>query len=589
MPGIYATPRVPPATVSRERLTAALSTDAPLVVVRAPAGSGKTVAVADWASKLATTDARGAWFTVDDGSSDRLAFWEALLQVVSDADLLPHRGILEGSLGSLHSSPDLRKLLKRGFAQLRSDLTLIIDDLHEATDPEVIPDLLALVEATPTLKVVALTRLRAALELEAVAITLGSQLIETAQLMFTEAETAHLIELVGVSDSDGQLATALHCALGGLPFTTRGVLLLMQRKDFDLSGDNVRARLEQAGVEVLRDVWALQVGEDSDVDFAIRCSLPDVVTTELAIALTGREDAEAVLDVAESIGVGLWTKTASGSSFTFTTAVRDELRRELNRRFADEVRHLSQVVALWCLERGASFNALRHAIEAGDFDLAEKVITRAYYPILRGHRQAVLELLGGLPLRTLRKTPLITMLLAMALNATGNHHVRAAEMFALAVVSARMMGDKVGPVKRAVLLTIENAALRVTGQSSLSLAAAERTAKHYEALTLAEKDQLTHLAPSMLAHTGLTFLNSGRTREALTHFQAAYSLPRSESGAGRLHALSLSAGVHAVNGDMPDALSLVEEARAETWADGQRDGYIGALYQIAEGTLALEH
>jgi LuxR family maltose regulon positive regulatory protein len=588
MAGIYATPRVPRATVSRARLTELLSVDAPLVVVRAPAGSGKTVAVADWAAQLADTDARGAWFTVDEGTSDRLAFWQGLLQAMSDAELLPRRSILQTSLGALDSSPDLRRLLLRGFAQLRSEVVLVIDDLHLASDPQVVPDLVALLGATPGLKIVALTRLRAELERDTVEISLGSHLIDASTLMFTREETARLIELVGPADDGGALSTALHRAVGGLPLITRGVLLLMQRQEFDLSGDNVQQQLERAGAEVLRDIWAMQVGDDRDVDFVIRCSVPEFLTTELAIRLTGREDASVVLDIAESIGVGLWSQAAGGSVFTFTSAVRAELRREVDRRFPQEVRHLTQLTAQWFLERSDHFNALRYAVEAEDYDLAQQVITQGYHPILRAHRHGIIELLGHLPLRTLRKTPLVTMLLAMALNATGSHQVRAAEMFALAVVSARMMGEKVDPVRRAVLLTIENAALRVIGQAGLSLAAAERTAQHYAGLTLAQKDELAHLAPTLLAHTGLSFFYSGKTREALEHFQASYSLPRRERGAGRLHALSLCAGVHAMDGDIPEALALAVEARSETWADGQREGYIGALYQVAEGMIALE-
>src|SRR5690554_675973 len=353
MTGIYATPRVPPATVSRARLSQALSTDAPLVIVRAPAGSGKTVAVADWAAGVAS-EASGAWFTVDDASSSRLAFWQSLLQVMDDAGLLPKGGILAGSYTSLDSAPDLRRLLLRGFAQLPDSVVLIIDDFHLAPDPAVSDDLVALVEATPNLRVVAITRLRSDLEGDKVAIKLGATTIDTPELMFTQSETAGLVELVGVADDGRRLSQALHNAVGGLPLTTRGVLLLMQREEFDLDSASVQQRLAAAGAEVLRDVWAMQVGEDRDVDFVIRCSVPEVLTPELATLLTGRRDAKAVLDIAECMGVGLWSEGADGWTFAFTTAVRTELRNELERRFPDEVRRLVQITAEWHLEHGHS-------------------------------------------------------------------------------------------------------------------------------------------------------------------------------------------------------------------------------------------
>lgn len=587
MPGIYATPRVPPATVSRARLAAALSTDAPLTIVRAPAGSGKTVAVADWANGLGES-VLGAWFTVDEGSASRIAFWQGLLQVMHDAQLLPSGGVLAESFPSLESASDLRRLLLRGFAQLAEHVVLVIDDLHVASDPDVRHDLIALVEATPRLRVVVITRVRSDLELDAVAIKLGSVTIETPQLMFTVEETRELVRMVGVPDDDGALSEALHCAVGGLPLTTRGVLLLMNRAEFDLDSETVQQRLEAAGAEVLRDIWAMQVGEDSEVDFVIRCSVPEALTTELAIALTGRADAAKLLDLAESMGVGLWSDSVDGWVFSFTTAVRAELRRELDRRFPTEVRRLVQLTGEWCLANKQHFPALRYAIESEDYDLAARAIVGDHLAIMRVHRDETIELLGALPLRVLRKHPLVTMILAMALNASGNHRARAIEMFGLAVVSARLMGDKVDPVQRAVLLTIENSALRVVGQVGLSLSAAERTAAHYESLTLAQKDELSHLAPTLFAHTGLSFLYSGQMDKALAYFEASYALPKQGRGVGRLHALSLTAGVHAINGDMPDALALVEIGRHAEWSVASREGYVGSFYQIAEGQLALE-
>lgn len=587
MAGVYGTPRVPSGVVSRERISAALSTDAPLVVVRAPAGSGKTVAVADWANQL-SPETRGVWFTVSDDTTSRISVWEGLLQVMHDAGLLPERGVLEASYPSLESSRDLRRLLVRGFAQMRHDVLLVIDDLHLATDPEIRNDLVALLEATPGLRIVVITRIRGVLEADVVAITLNTQVIETAQLMFTEHETAQLVRNQGLADADGQLAKVLHSAVGGLPLTTRGVLLLMQREGFGLDSATVEERLRAAGADILRDVWTLQVGDDKDIDFVIRCSIPESLNEELATRLTGRGDASAVLNTAEGMGVGMWTESANGPMFTFTPVVRSELRRELHRRFPGEVAELSRTTARWHLERREYYAALRLAVESDDLGLADEAAILGYRGFLRPHTESVREILDPIPLSRLRKSPLLTMLLALSLNASGAHRIRAIELFGLAVASARMLGDKVDPVKRTVLLTIESAALRVMGKPGTALTAAERTVSHYEGLTLAQKDKLADLAPLLFTQTGLSFFYSGRPARALELFRAAYAMPPDKHSAGQVHSLSLTAGVHALNGDLPEAQALVELARSQTWPDGQREGYLGALYQIAEGWLALE-
>lgn len=587
MAGIYGIPRVPSGVVSRDRITAALSTDAPLVVVRAPAGSGKTVAVADWANQLPPVETRGVWFTMGQDTASRLDLWRGILQVMHDAALLPERGVLAASFLALEASPDLRRLLIRGFAQLRHDVVLVIDNLHLAASPEIMGDLVALLEATPGLRVIGVTRLRSELEFDAVAISLNTVVVETAQLMFTKQETVQFLQAQGLSDPGGRLSTALHIAVGGLPLTIRGVLILVQREGFDLDSDSVEERLKAAGADVLRDVWALQVGEDGDIDFAIRCSIPHSLNTELATRLTGRSDAASVLNLAEGMGVGLWTDGVGGPMFTFTPVIRDELRRELGRRFPAEVKELTRVTARWHLERAEYYLALQHAIEIDDYPLVDEAVLLGYRGFIGQNSNSIRDILGDVPLHRLRKSPLATMLLALSLNSSSRHRVRALELFALVVVSTRLRGDKVDPAKRTVLLTIESVALRVTGQAAASLSAAERVVASYDALTLAQKDQLKYLAPTLLVQAGMSFFYSGKRQRALELFQTAYALP-ADSGSARAHSLSLTAGVHAISGDLPEALTLIEVAHDEIWPDGQAEGYLGALYQIAEGWLALE-
>src|SRR5690606_11855011 len=96
----------------------------------------------------------------------RLAFWHALLQLMVDAGLIDSGSPLQASLAALNSSPDLRRLLLRGFTQLDQDVLLVIDDFDSVVDETIAEDLIALLHAVPHVRVVALTRMRGRLELD---------------------------------------------------------------------------------------------------------------------------------------------------------------------------------------------------------------------------------------------------------------------------------------------------------------------------------------------------------------------------------------------------------------------------------------
>jgi LuxR family transcriptional regulator, maltose regulon positive regulatory protein len=110
---ILGVPRVPEGMISRTSLVDRIGRS-PLTVIRAPGGSGKTVAMAQWAA----ADSRpGAWVTVEPDLGDRAAFW----------------GAVGDGLGL--SLPDTeRSTLLRAFRTLTAPVVLIVDDAHELRD-----------------------------------------------------------------------------------------------------------------------------------------------------------------------------------------------------------------------------------------------------------------------------------------------------------------------------------------------------------------------------------------------------------------------------------------------------------------------
>lgn len=228
---------VPPGTLSRPRLDGLLE-DFPerrLVTVVADAGFGKSTLLASWARRvpcasLTVTAGHRGLVAMANGLAGALRTHVADLQDVLTTDL-PGPGESDASeevaARALACAAALAEALE---AQVRSDLVLVLDDLHEvaATDPgaRLVDGLVRL--APPSLRLVLASRTRIPCRLERLRGRGEVFDVDHAALAFTEEETAALLadsgggtEPEGRAESFTALAGMLHDAVRGWPAATR--------------------------------------------------------------------------------------------------------------------------------------------------------------------------------------------------------------------------------------------------------------------------------------------------------------------------------------------------------------------------------
>ena len=199
--------------VPRPGLLERLGTAERVVLVSAPAGSGKTFLVRSWIAAEGLGE-RAAWVSVGRGEHDAQAFWLSVLDSL--------RGTRIGSewVRELTGAPDLdgasvvRRLLE-DLGSLDERLWLVIDDLHELHAQEAIHHMeLLLGSAPPQLRLVLLTRRDLRLGLHRLRLEGELTEIRGEDLRFTMSESRALLEAAGVRLSDG--------ALGSLVAITEG-------------------------------------------------------------------------------------------------------------------------------------------------------------------------------------------------------------------------------------------------------------------------------------------------------------------------------------------------------------------------------
>lgn len=580
---IHAVPHLPPRALARAGVARALDAGAGLVVVRGPAGSGKTTAVARWAGEQRSG---GVWLTVASTNDTRERFWRAIVVLLAEAGEVTARNPLYGAGGALASVRELRPLLVRGLSSLRNPTTIVVDGVNHISDAEVIEDIVTLIEASPRLRFVVTSSAWTAFESDATRAWFDVDVVSPDMLIFTTDEITELIDAAGIADDTGDLARAVRQATRGSAILTRSVLDLVEREG--LSAGGVRDRVEELGAALVRSALAEGDTAGDDADFWQRVSVAEVLTAELAGELSGRDDAARLLRKAESRG---FATRLGGSSprFVLDATMRTAMREELERRHPDELPGLLRTVAKWGFRNGHTLSALRDALAIDDLDLASRVFTEDFVG-LASNSDEVVRLLGARPIIAYRSHPVLALMLGFAYlhhDAKGSKS-RAVEAMAAAVAFSRAMASRVDPITRIAFVAGECGALRGMGRADSGVQTARRAARVIRELGPDQRDRMRVILPPVAVHVGLSFFYGDASDEAVEMFESIASLTREENLVGHFEGTALLAAVHAVEGRMTQARGLVQYLRAQEWPRELRESMLGAGYQIAEATLALE-
>lgn len=518
-------PDLPPDFVPRPGLRARLEGAAPadLVVVSAPAGYGKTVVLADWARQHLDGI---AWVTVDRTDNDPRRLWTAVCAALAS------RG------GSRHTDRDgggtaLVDDLITALDRPGPPVTLVLDDLQELSSAEVLHDLARLVRLRPR-------GLRIALAGRAdPPLSLSRQRLEG---RLCEIRARHLRFSV-----DG--ATAL-LSSSGLALTPTQVAALCDRTDGWAAGlrlaaftlrhcaDPDRFLAEFSGDE--RSVADYLTGEvlaglDGDtLDFLRAVSVCSLPSTDLAVHLSGRPDAGAVLERARQ-ETGLVERGGAGG-YRLHSLLRTYLLAELRRR--DPVWHdaLHAHAARWWAARREAGHALRHAERSGDETLHAELVHRfAATLLLTGALDA---LRAGLRAAgpSLRADPEVALIAAVA-------HLERRDRDAAAAELER--ARSAWPAARTAELTTLRA-----GVELLAAAAGVGT-------TVADPPQepAADPGPRAILHLGrgvhLLGDSADRTRARPELEQALTLARRHDLPFLEVHALTVIAAADALQGDLP--------------------------------------
>jgi LuxR family transcriptional regulator, maltose regulon positive regulatory protein len=589
----FGIPELPSPHVRRSRLLSALaaSEHTALTLVSAPAGTGKTTLVADWARQHLLRAPTG-WVTFDD---EDVSLWPDLVLCLRRLGVPVPQGH-PGGTGTTRPSRSQLTSLAEGIASAPERLTIVLDG-YDLVRPEEARELHYLLEhSAGRLGLVLVTRVDPVLPLYRYRLDDSLVELRVTDLAFDDGEASTLLRGAGVV-LDAEVLHAVNTRVrgwaAGLRFAARALV-----GQVDVDGSAASA------VTQALDINEYLVGEVLDVqtpevrDFLLQTAVADVLSPALVSELCGPQ-ARHLLAGLGHLNTFVEPVPGQPGCYRYYPFFKELLQAQLAYERPRSWAELHRTAATWCQQQGLPDRALSH--------LAATRSWREVAALLVGaDRVAVLLSEGDLagPVwsaatrlpRELDAPEACAVRAAVAL-VLGDAHACASELararagLYTAVADASRPGAS--PVVAATLATIDVARATLNGSAEEASVLGEVAA---EALEHARLTSPGASSPGLLALVarcrGITAMRCGDPRRARAVLHEAVSSSAEDAGMPpgiRADILGHLAIVDAFEGHLARAARTAEDSLA--LSDGKRSAAVchgEAAAHIALGAIALE-
>ena len=346
----------------------------PLTVIRGPAGSGKSLLMAQW-RLAALSDRKVAWLSLDEGDNEPVRFWSYVIAALRS--VLPEFG--ERPL-SLLRAPGVDLMdeavpaLINELLETASDTVLLLDDYHVIKHEAIHAGMGFLLEHVPgNHRFVIASRSEPPLPLARWRARGSLSEIDPEQLGFSEPEAEYLLNEVHELGLAVKTVSRVHQRTEGWAAGLYlAALSLRGRRDADeliagFSGGDRRIVDYLVG-EVLEQQ------SDAALRFLLRTSVLERFCAPLCEAVTGAGGAWEMLDRVERSNYFLIPLDPRREWYRYHHLFAELLRHELERREPGSSVELRRRAGRWLADAGMISEAVPHLVAAGDLDQAADLI-----------------------------------------------------------------------------------------------------------------------------------------------------------------------------------------------------------------------
>ena len=555
----------------------------PVTVVRARAGSGKTMACATWAV-AAARPRRVAWLTLDEGDRSPARFWANVTTALA-ADAIP----VEPSLvpRSRDGVDDLPASVLSAVRGVASPTVLVLDNMHELAGGGVLPELSFLLRHAPaTLRVILSGRYMPGLQLTRMRLAGDLAEITEADLACTPDEADAILAALGVAADEAERDALLRHTDGWMAGLRMAALAAQATQATQATQADRAGWPGEAigfGGAVVADYLHDEVLDRQSAQvqlFLRRTSVAKRLTGELADQLTGEPGGALVLDRLHR--QNSFVDRDSDGQYRYHPCLRATLLAELRQWLAPEVPALFSRAARWHAASDEAVEAVSCAAEAQDWGFASHALAEVGIAALLPDRAAELEeVLAGFPAERRTDDPVIAAALAAARLCDGDPECAAVYLDC----AQRAIDDgEPAPVIElwlAALRVMRSACSRDADPGTLA-ACQEQAEKAQASARTVQAHQALGLLWLVLGTAWLGRWELADARSALA--RAEHQLTAANLTTLRTRTRGWRALTEAFYGDLSAAAELVGLVRASVPSDPAGE----CLATLAAGWLALE-
>lgn len=410
LPQIALTKTVPPLAnrvrIERERLLALLQDAAArrLILLRAPAGYGKTTLAVDWYEQLRRSGAIVAWLSVDEDDDEPSAFayhiartlhraapelGQSAIDLLAETKLIAARNVVSAAINAAADSDE--------------EIYLFLDDYHLLADNRVHDITTFLLRYAPSnFHIVIMSRTEPQLSISRLRLADDLAEFDAATLRFSVDETRRFMSAELTPKIDAADISRLHEATEGWP-----AALQLARITVRNSADPAATIRSLSGASrkisaYIDDTLATQA--DEIVQFLLQTAILDRFNGSLCQAVTGLARSAELLAALDHEQLLLVTLDEQRGWYRYHHLMSDFLLDRLHKRMADQIPELHRRAYGWYASQQMWTHAVQHAIAAKDLDKAlgfvencamDLVVKGDFLTLLAWERHLPAELMSG--------------------------------------------------------------------------------------------------------------------------------------------------------------------------------------------------
>ncbi len=359
----------------------------PVVLVSAAAGYGKTTLLSQWASRSVRDF---AWVTLDQHDNDPVVLLTYIATALERQSLLSPEVVRALSTPGASVEAVVVPRLTAAMASISSDFVIVLDDIHELSDPRCVDAIDALVESLPDGPQLVLSgRFQPSKRIGSLRARGLTFEIGPSALRMGQAEARELFDASDVNLGESKVAELVHRTEGWPAGLYLGALSI--RGGAPVGADGSLRGDHRFVADYLREQLLSGIPAD-ELQFLTRTSVLDLLSAPVCDAVLEAPGSGPMLESLERHNLFVVPLDQNRKLFRYHHLFRELLRTELERAEPQLVPELLGRASDWSAEEGQSDAAVAYAQAAGDAGRVSNLVLARGQLEYRQGRAATVEL-----------------------------------------------------------------------------------------------------------------------------------------------------------------------------------------------------